>query len=95
MTIKELHKLTFDEAIEKLQEETNCITTIYTLKDFTIKNINKDNIFLSIHILQALQENNADYYNYDYYMGTLDTLTPIKTLEDLEDFCEEGEIENE
>lgn len=95
MTIKELSKLTFDEAVAKLQEETNCITTIDTLKDFAIKNINEDNLFLSIHILIALQENSADYYNYDYCMGTLDTPTPITNLKDLEDFCEEGEIENE
>ncbi len=88
MKIKELHKLTFDEAVEKLQEETNCITTIDTLKDFAIKNINEDNLFLSIHILQALQENSTDYYNYDYCMGALDTPTPITNLKDLEDFCE-------
>ena len=95
MTINELNKLTFDEAVEKLQEETNCITTIDTLKDFAIKNINEDNLFLSIHILKALQENTTDYYNYDYYIGTLDTPTPITNLKDLEDFCEEGGIENE
>ena len=88
MTINELNKLTFDEAVEKLQEETNCITTIDTLKDFAIKNINEDNLFLSIHILKALQENSAEYYNYDYCMGTLDAPTPITILKDLEDFCE-------
>ena len=95
MTIKELNKLTFDEAIERLQEETNCITTIDTLKDFAIKNINEDNLFLSIHILQAIENNETDYYNYDYNLGIFDTPTPIKTLEDLEDFCEEGEMKNE
>lgn len=95
MTIKELHKLTFDEAIEKLQEETNCITTIDTLKDFAVKNINEDNLFLSIDILQAIENNETNYYDYDYNLGIFDTPTPIKTLEDLEDFCEQGEIENE
>lgn len=88
MTIKELNKLTFDEAIERLQEETNCITTIDTLKDYSIKNIKEDMIFLAIHILQAIENNETDYYDYDYNLGIFDTPTPIKTLEDLEDFCE-------
>ena len=78
----------YTEAIEKLQEENNCITTYSILKEFAIDNINNDNLFIAIHILQALQENEADYYNYDYCMGTLETPTPIKSLEDLEDYCE-------
>lgn len=95
MTIKELNKLTFDEAIERLQEETNCITTIDTLKDYSIKSIKEDMIFLAIHILQAIENNETDYYDYDYNLGIFDTPTPIKTLEVLEDFCEEGEMKNE
>lgn len=88
MRKRELKKLTFEEAIEKLQEENNCITTIDVLKEFAIDNINNDNLFLAIHILQALQENEAEYYSYDYSMGTLETPTPIENLEDLEDYCE-------
>ncbi len=88
MKKRDLKKLTFDEAIEKLEEENNCITTYNILKEFAIDNINNDNLFLAIHILQALQEDEADYYNYDYNMGTLETPTSIKSLEDLEDFCE-------
>lgn len=88
MKIKDLKKLTFEEAIEKLQEENDCITTYNILKEFAIDNIKNDNLFIAIHILQAIQENEADYYNYDYSMGTLETPTPIKSLEDLEDFCE-------
>ena len=88
MKKRELKKLTFDEAIEKLQEENNCITTIDVLKEFAIDNIKNDNLFIAIHILQSIQENEADYYNYDYSMGTLETPTPIESLEDLEDFCE-------
>ena len=88
MKKRELKKLTFEEAIEKLQEENNCITTYSILKEFAIDNINDNNLFIAIHILQALQENEADYYNYDYCMGTLETPTPIESLEDLEDYCE-------
>lgn len=89
MTKKELYELDFDEAIEKLQEENTNITTYETLKDFAIDNISYDNLFLAMHILEALNETQAEYYNYDYSMGTLETPTPIETLEDLEDFCEE------
>ena len=88
MKKRELKKLTFEEAIEKLEEENNCITTYNILKEFAIDNINNDNLFIAIHILQALQEDEAEYYNYDYNMGTLETPTSIKSLEDLEDFCE-------
>lgn len=88
MKKRELKKLTFEEAIEKLEEENNCITTYSMLKEFAIDNINNDNLFISIHILQALEENEAKYYSYDYSMGTLETPTPIESLEDLEDYCE-------
>ena len=87
MKVRELKKLTFEEAIEKLEEENNCITTYSILKEFAIDNINNDNLFIAIHILQAIQDE-AEYYNYDYNMGTLETPTPITSLEDLEDFCE-------
>ena len=87
MTKKELNTLTFDEAIEKLEEENDCITTYNILKEFAIDNINNDNLFIAIHILQAIQDE-AEYYNYDYNMGTLETPTPITSLEELEDFCE-------
>ena len=88
MKKRELKKLTFEEAIEKLQEENNYITTYDILKEFAIDNINNDNLLLAIHILQALQEDEAYYYNYDYSAGTFETPTPIKSLEDLEDYCE-------
>ena len=87
MTKKELNTLTFDEAIEKLEEENNCITTYNILKEFAIDNINNDNLFIAIHILQAIQDE-YEYYNYDYNMGTLETPTPITSLEDLEDYSE-------
>lgn len=88
MKKRELKKLTFEEAIEKLQEENNCITTYDILKEFAIDNINSDNLLLAVHILLALEENEADYYNYDCSAGTFETPTPIESLEDLEDYCE-------
>jgi len=93
MTKKELHKLTFNEAIEILSEETNEITSYDILKDFIKLQIEEDNIFLAYHLLKAIWEDetpfNSDYYSYDYSMGTLDTPTPIFQLEDLEQYCED------
>lgn len=88
MTKKELNELTFEDAIEKLEQEKDQITTYDCLKVFAIKNINEDMLFLAIHILQALDNDTSDYYDYDYCMGTLDTPTPIKTKEELEDYLD-------
>lgn len=96
MTKKQLYKLDFETAIEKLQEEREDITDFGMLKDFAIENIETDNLYLAIHILTALNNTFDTYYNYDYSMGTLDTPTPLKTLEDLEQFCDQkGENKNE
>lgn len=88
MTINELKELTFDEAVERLSAEKTQITTRDCLKDFVIYHVKNDNIYLAVHILNALQANYADYYDYDYCMGTLETPTPLTKLQDLQDYCE-------
>lgn len=91
MTLTELNNLDFKEAIEILINEKDTITTSDNLKDFAIKNINEDKYFLAIHILEALNESPAYYFDYDYCMGTLERPTPLEDIKDLEDYCEEGE----
>ena len=91
MKIKELHNLDFEQAINILIDEKDTITISDTLKDFAIKNINEDNLFLAVHILEALNDSPAYYFDYDYCMGTLEKPTPLETLKDLENYCEEGE----
>ena len=88
MTEKQLKKLSFENAVEKLSNEKEQITTYETLKSFAIDNINNDNLFLAIHILQGINERQVDYYSYDYCMGTLETPTAIETKEDLKDYLE-------
>ena len=88
MTENQLKKLSFEDAVEKLSSEKEQITTYETLKSFAIENINNDNLFLAIHILQGINEKQADYYDYDYCMGTLDTPTAIETKEDLKDYLD-------
>ena len=89
MTIKELYKKNFDEAIEELAQIDDRITTYETLISFAKENIDNGNLFLSIHILKAVWENPSDFFDYDYNMGVLETPTPLLLISDLEDYCEE------
>lgn len=88
MTKKELYEMSFDDAIGELIYETEYITTYGDLKEFAKEQIDSDNLFLAIHILEAINNTYAQYYNYDYSMGAMETPTPLETLEDLEAFCE-------
>lgn len=90
MTVKELHDMNFNDAAAKLCDEHDFVTTYEILKEFAVSHINGDNLFLAIHILQALEDNPADFYAYDFCMGTLQTPTPLLTASDLEDYCEGG-----
>lgn len=90
MTIQELHDMNFNAAAGKLCDEHPDLTTYEALKEFAVHHINDDNLLLAIHILQAINDNPADFYHYDYCMGTLQTPSPLLTASDLEDFCEGG-----
>lgn len=91
MTIKELHSKNFNDAAEELSGQHDCITDYEALKDFAKHQINEDRLFLAVHILDAIHKAPADYYSYDYCMGTLETPTPLRSIADLEDYCEEDE----
>lgn len=88
MTKKELYGMNFNDAAEKLCEENDCITTYETLKSFAIMHAENDSFNVAIHIFEALRSYPADYYNYDYSMGTLETPTALTLHADLEDYCE-------
>ena len=93
MTIAQLHSKNFNDAAQELSENDDRITTYETLKEFAKENIDNDRLFLSIHILKAIWDNPADFYDYDYCMGTLDTPTPLLLIKDLEEYCEQEETE--
>lgn len=88
MTREEFNTLSFDEVMEKLNEEFNQITTIDILKDYVKECIDDDNFNVAVHILNAIwndpNPNDSIWYDYDYSMGTLDTPTSINTKEDIE-----------
>lgn len=90
MTKKELYDMNFNDAAEKLSETNDCITTYETLKSFAIMHVENDSFNVAIHILEALRSYPADYYDYDYSMGTLETPTALTLHVDLEDYCEEA-----
>ena len=91
MTKKEWEELTLDEAIDWADWEygVNELTSEDSLIRFAKEKIDEDNLFLAIHILEAIynsEEAYNGYYLYDYSAGTTSTPTPITCKEDLEDY---------
>ena len=91
MTKKEWEELTLDEAIDWADFEygVNELTSEDSLIRFAKEKIDEDNLFLAIHILEAIynsEEAYNGYYLYDYSAGTTSTPTPITCKEDLEDY---------
>ena len=91
MKVKELYAMNFNDACERLSEQTDLITTYESLKDFAIHMIREDHLYLALHILDAIHSSPADYYDYDYSMGTLETPTPLTLTFDLIDYCDDKE----
>lgn len=92
MTRKEFEEMDFDEAMEKLHEESDVITTYDILKDFAKKKIDEDDIGFAKHILDSIWESSAcfdsNWYRYDYSMGKLETPIEITCIEDIENLLE-------
>ena len=55
---------------------------------FAIEKIESDELYLAEHVLKACLDV-ADYYGYDYSMGTLENPTAIDGVEDLIDYVED------
>ena len=79
----DLRDKTFEELIEKLQEKCEYITSYENLKDFAIEEIKNENLYLALHVLEAITDDSADWYYYDYSMGTLETPSSRKNKEDI------------
>ena len=98
MTKKEWEELTLDEAIDWAEWEygVNELTSEDSLIRFAKEKIDEDNLFLAIHILEAIynsEEAYNGYYLYDYSAGTTSTPTPITCKEDLESYISFAEDE--
>ncbi len=89
MTILELYQKGFNAAVEELMQTHDDITTYETLKEFIKSKLDEDSLMVAAHLLNELNTcAYAEYYSYDYCMGTLETPTPLKDLSDLEHFCD-------
>lgn len=87
MTKQQFEEMTLEELTEWAYENLNDITTEDILLDFAKHKIDDENIYLAIHVLQAVWNSSESFnghYIYDYSMGTLETPTPITCKEDLE-----------
>lgn len=74
----------FDEVMEQLNEEKDDITTYDNLKEFAKEKIDNNDLFVAIHILEAIRNDDAEWYEYDYSMGTLQTPSGITEKEHVE-----------
>ena len=91
MTKKEWEELTLDKAINWSEWEYGVseLTSENSLIRFAKEKIDEDNLFLAIHILEAIynsEEAYNGYYLYDYSTGTTSIPTPITCKEDLESY---------
>ncbi|MCM1440799.1 MAG: hypothetical protein NC131_16595 [Roseburia sp.] len=89
MTVLELYQKGFDKALGELMGEHNDITSYDSIKDFIKSKVDDDSLYLAAHLSEALYKMPyAEYYAYDYSLGTLKTPIPLRTVSDLEEFCD-------
>lgn len=91
---KQLNKLTLEELFIIAQELDNSFWAYEDLKEFVIDMVKEDNILLATHILNALNNDLVEYYNYDASMGTLDKVAPITTKEEFINYLENYDDED-
>ena len=77
-----------EDAMDEFDDEIADITSYDDLKRFAIEKIESDELYLAEHVLKACLDV-ADYYGYDYSMGTLEKPTAIDGVEDLIDYVED------
>ena len=95
MVRKEFEDLIFEEVVEKLNDECDDNHDREAMLDYSIHCIREQNLFLALHVIEALNTHDADWFRYDFSMGTLETPSPIVCKEDLEDFILEDEEEKD
>lgn len=79
---KQLNNLELWQLFEVAQNLDSTFWAYEDLKDFAIDLIKDDNILLATHILNALNSDQENYYNYDVGMGVLEKVIPITSKRD-------------
>lgn len=82
---KQLNNLTLEQLFIIAQDLDSSFWAYKDLKNFVVDKIQNDNILVATHILNALNSDPANYYNYDASMGVLEEVTPITSKEDFID----------
>ena len=59
MKKKDLHKMSFEDALNELENEIDTITSYEVLKDYIKMKIDEDNILLALHLLKAIWEDTS------------------------------------
>lgn len=84
----------FNWAMSQLAEEHDCIWDIDGLKGFLIHLVRDEDWMLLSHLADCLNlYGDAEWFDYDACMGTMNELTPIKDISDVEYYLEEDEDE--
>lgn len=86
--IKIYNEIGLDSAIGELADNQDYIVSREVLLDFAVNQIYDGNISFAVHILNAVDEEYAEWYRYDFSMGKLETPTAITSVEDIEDLLE-------
>lgn len=86
---KKLNNLTFKQLFDVAQNLDSSFWTYKDLKNLAIDSIKDNDILVATHILNALNNDPANYYNYDTSMGALENVTPITSKEDFIDYLED------
>ena len=97
MSKEQFEEMSFDELTQWAFDNIDDVHFEDTLLEMAKREIDKDNIQIALHILNAIYESDCpdgSYYIYDRSMGTLETPTPITCKEDLEDYIDFDEEEN-
>lgn len=84
--LKQLNNLTLEDLFIIAQDLDRTFWAYEDLKNFVVDKIKDDDIFTALHILNALNDDPANYYNYDISMDVLEDVTPITSKEDFIDF---------
>lgn len=78
-----------DDILRDNCEDFPTIVSREWLLDFVLCQINEGRLYLARHILDAVDTDYADWYDYDMDMGTLETPTAINDVNDLYDYVED------
>lgn len=91
MKREQFNAMSFEELIEWAYENIDDVYAEYCLIDMAKQELDKENLQIARHIINAIFESDCpddSYYLYDRSMGTLETPTPITCKEDLEEYID-------